>query len=304
MNTSLTLPWHHNRLTVTQLPRLCLSNRSGRLGLLLVTLHLVICLSAHSLLPFGFSFLDYATQHPDRMFLPPDMQHWLGTDAMGRDVLARTLLGGAEAMQVAVLATALSMTLGLLLGISAGLYGGLLDIVVCRCTDLFRAIPWILPLLMVIALFGHSLLTLILVLGLFDAFDIARVIRGATRPQVNQDYVVAARLRGTPGTTLIIGEILPNITGIVMVEAAMRLTWMLLRFSSLSFLGFGASPPSADWGLMIAENGPYIAVSLWPALAPAIALGSLIIGINLLADAIDKALPGNLSRTVDQESAQ
>ncbi len=291
MSTEITCP--HPQFVLHRLSVRCLSSRSGRIGLTLITLHFVACITAHCLLPFGFSFLDYATQNPDTVFLPPDIQHWLGTDAMGRDVLARTLLGGAETMQVALLATLLSITTGILLGISAGLSGGIIDTFICRCTDLFRAIPWILPLLMIIALFGHSLLSLVLVLGIFDAFDVARVIRGATTAEVYLDYMTAARLRGEKQLTLITREILPNIFGIVLVESGMRLTWTLLRFSSLSFLGFGASPPSADWGLMIAENGPYIAISFWPALAPAIALASLIIGINLLADAIDSSLPGN-----------
>ena len=291
MNTGVAYP--RPRKSLLRLPKLCQTSHIGCIGLSLVIIHLVVCITAPWLQSFGLSCLDYTTQNPDSIFLPPSVQHWIGTDAMGRDVFARTLFGGTETMQVALLATLLSMTMGILLGISTGLSGGIVDIVICRCTDLFRTIPWILPLLMTIALFGHSVLTLVLVLGIFDAFDITRIIRGATTAEVHRDYLTAARLRGEKWLTLITREILPNIISIVLVESAMRLTWMLLRFSSLSFLGFGASPPSVDWGLMIAENSPYIAISIWPALAPMVALASLIIGINLLTDAIDNALPGN-----------
>jgi peptide/nickel transport system permease protein len=156
--------------------------------------------------------------------------------------------------------------------------------------DAFLALPWILKMLVLIVIFGSGAAVLIPTLAFFYGIPVIRIARAATHGVVARDYVLAARARGHSRWAVIRREILPNVRDALMVEGAMRWSWMLLAFSSLSFLGFGVSPPTPDWGLMIADSRSFLAVSPWAGMAPVVALSSLIIGINLLADALAKAL--------------
>ena len=249
---------------------------SGVIGLGLVVLHLLV-----ALLSGWFCQGIFSLQNPESIFVAPGVDFWLGTDGLGRDVFARTLLGGREALVVSVFATVVAMFTGTLFGMIAGTVGGWLDELIMRLVDLLRTLPWILPVILLISVIGQQLWVMVLVLGIFDGIDVIRVVRSATRSVVNQEYIISARLRGESTITLIVRELFPNISHVLTVEAGMRYSWMLIRFAALSFLGFGASPPTPDWGLMIAENAPYISLAPWASLAPAIALCSLVLGVNL-----------------------
>ena len=248
------------------------------IGGLVFLLHIIVTLLTSYLNDGAF-----AQQHPEWVYSPPSEQFWLGTDGLGRDVLARTLLGGRDTIFVSLFATILSMATGLFLGMIAGVKRGLIDELIMRTVDGLRTIPWILPALLIVSLCGHSLWLIVAVLGLFDGIDTTRAVRGATLSIVEQEYVASARLRGEPLLLLFSKELFPNMTHVLTVELAMRYSWMLLRFSTLSFLGFGTSPPFPDWGMMISESAPYISLAPWASLAPAIALCSLVIAVNLAA---------------------
>jgi peptide/nickel transport system permease protein len=159
-----------------------------------------------------------------------------------------------------------------------------------RSVDIFLAIPWMIFLLLVIASFGNAPIVMILTLGFFYGIGVVRMARAATLEVVVKDYVLAAKARGERPLSIMMTEILPNVRDVLMVESAMRWSWMLLAFSALSFLGFGVTPPTPDWGLMIANSRIYLVLAPWPVLMPMIALSSLIIGINLTADALAKSL--------------
>lgn len=262
-----------------------LSRPSGAVGLFLVAFHLLMALVAPLIVPF-----DYRAVNSNAMLMPPDATHWLGTDQLGRDTLTRTMLGGQTALLVTTLATPLAVLWGGLLGVYLGLVGGRLDDVLMRIVDAFLALPWILKMLLMIVTFGSGINVLVPVLAFFYGIPVIRIARAAAHNVVARDFVLAARARGHSRFSIIRREILPNVLDALMVEGAMRWSWMLLAFSSLSFLGFGVSPPTADWGLMISDSRSFLAFAPWAALAPVSALASLIIGINLLADALAKAL--------------
>lgn len=262
-----------------------LSRPSGAIGLALVLAHLLMALLAPLFVPF-----DFKSVNANAMLMPPDAKHWLGTDQLGRDVLTRTMLGGQTALVVTTLATPLAVLWGGLLGIYLGLVGGRLDDILMRVVDAFLALPWILKMLLMIVTFGSGINVLVPVLAFFYGIPVIRIARAAAHTVVARDFVTAARARGHSRFAIIRREILPNVLDALMVEGAMRWSWMLLAFSSLSFLGFGVSPPTADWGLMISDSRSFLAFAPWAAMAPIVALSSLIIGINLLADALAKAL--------------
>jgi peptide/nickel transport system permease protein len=268
-----------------QVLRDVLSRPSGAVGLVLVAFHVLLALASPWIATHDFKAVD-----PTLMLTAPDAAHWFGTDHLGRDVFSRTVLGGREALLVTLVATPLAVLWGGLLGIYLGLVAGRLDDVLMRLVDAFLSLPWILKMLLLIVTFGTGLAVLIPTLAFFYGIPVIRVARAAAHNVVARDFVLAARARGhTPGA-IIRRELLPNVLDALMVEGAMRWSWMLLAFSSLSFLGFGVSPPTPDWGLMIADARSYLPIAPWAGLFPIVALSSLIIGINLAADALAKAV--------------
>ncbi len=258
---------------------------SGMIGLFVLCGHLVIALLAPWITPH-----DWTLQNGYIMLQPPSAEYWFGTDNMGRDLFSRVLMGGREALTVTLLGTLLAVVWGGLAGMTLGFIGGRIDEWLMRIVDALLAIPWLLFLLLIIALVGQQAWTLILTLGFFYGVAVIRVVRGATLEYVPKDFVLAAKTRGESRFTIVVKELLPNVLDALLVEAAMRWAWMLLAFSSLSFLGFGVVPPTPDWGLMIADTRGMISIAPWAVMFPALALSTLIISINLTADAFAKAI--------------
>jgi peptide/nickel transport system permease protein len=261
------------------------SRPSGAIGLFLVIFHIVLALVSPFIAPF-----DYKLQNSALMLSQPDAVHWLGADHLGRDVFSRTLMGGREALLVTGVATPLAVIWGGFVGILFGLVGGRLDEVLMRVVDAFLSLPWILKMLVLIVTFGTGIEVLIPTLAFFYGIPVIRIARAATHDVIARDFVWAAKARGHSRISIIWRELLPNVLDTLMVEGAMRWSWMLLAFSSLSFLGFGVSPPTPDWGLMISDARGFMSFAPWGVIGPVIALSSLIIGINLTADALAKAL--------------
>ena len=262
-----------------------MSRPSGAIGLSLVVFHVLLALTSPLYVPY-----DFKTMNSMLMLMPPSSEHWLGTDHLGRDVLTRVLLGGREALLVTGVATPIAVVWGGFMGILFGLVGGRIDEVLMRVVDAFLSLPWILKMLVLIVTFGSGIEVLIPTLAFFYGIPVIRIARAATHDVVARDFISAAKARGHGRMTIIRRELLPNVLDTLMVEGAMRWSWMLLAFSSLSFLGFGVSPPTPDWGLMIADARGFMSFAPWGVLGPVIALSSLIIGINLTADALAKAL--------------
>ena len=258
---------------------------SGAIGLTLVTLHLVMALMSPWIAPF-----DYKEMNSALILGGPTAENFLGTDHLGRDVFTRVLLGGREALVVTGIATPIAMLWGGMLGVLLGLRGGWIDEAMMRLVDAFLALPGILPLLVLITVFGSGNEVLTPTLAFFFGIPVIRVARAAAHEVVARDFISAARARGHSPLSIVRREILPNVTDTLLVEGAMRWSWMLLGFSALSFLGFGVAPPMADWGLMISDARVYMSLAPWGVLGPMIALSSLIIGINLSADALAKTL--------------
>ncbi len=261
------------------------SKPSGLIGLTIVLFHVVLALISPYIAPY-----DYKAISPNTMLLAPSVEHWFGTDSLGRDVFTRTILGGRTALTVTFFGSLIALLWGGLLGIFCGLVGGKIDDVVMRVVDAFLSIPWILAMLLIVSLLGTSTEVLIPALGFFYGKGIVRVARAATHDVIAKDFIVSAKARGHSNMSIIWNEIIPNVRDAILVEGAMRWSWMLLGFSSLSFLGFGVSPPTPDWGLMISNARGLMSFAYWSVIAPIVGLSSLIIGINLTADAFAKAL--------------
>ncbi len=262
-----------------------MSRPSGMTGVVLVTFHLLLVVIAPVIAPY-----DVTQQNVDRILEAPSMAHWMGTDSLGRDVLSRTILGGQISILITLVSSLIAAVWGGAVGVSLGLVGGRIDEVCMRLVDAFLAIPGLLFLLLIVSFTGGGVFALIPTLSFFNGISVVRIGRGAAQSVAARDFITAARVRGHPSRFIIFREMLPNLQDILLVEWAMRWSWMMLAFSSLSFLGFGASPPTPDWGLMISDSREFLTVAPWAGFWPALFLSTLIIGINLFADALGKAL--------------
>ncbi|MGH2915948.1 MAG: ABC transporter permease [Solirubrobacteraceae bacterium] len=222
---------------------------------------------------------------------PPSGAHWFGTDQLGRDMFARVIVGARDILITAPAATALGTVLGTVLGLMMGYMRGLFDEVAGRFVEAFLALPLVVSGILGIVALGPSDETLIFVIGIVFAPLIARTVRAAVISERELDYVAAARLRGESAFYIMFVEILPNVLAPIMVEFTVRLGYAVFTIVTLSFLGFGIPPPSPNWGLDISTNYPLVTAGYWwEMLFDAIAIATLVIGINMLASSIESAL--------------
>lgn len=221
-------------------------------------------------------------------FSPPSWEHWLGADNFGRDVLSRVLAGSRTVLLVSTSATVIGVMIGTGLGLIAAFYGGWIEELLMRFMDILMAFPLIVIALLVIAVLGPSQVNVILVVALTFAPYNARIIRAAALDQRSKDFVSAARLRGDSGPYIMVMEILPNISGTIIVELTVRLALAIFTIATLSFLGLGIQPPTPDWGLMISEGRQYYRIAPWIVLFPSLAIASLVIAINLVAEGLNR----------------
>ena len=210
-----------------------------------------------------------------------------GTDYLGQDVLSRVMHGGQGVLVISVLATLLGMVLGVLIGVIAAYSGGWWDEVIMRLNDVLLAFPQILLALVVLtALRNPAAWVIILLVGLSHAPRVARVSRGVALSIVSRDFVVAAEALGERRSRVILAEVLPNMTGPLLAEAGLRLTYSIGVVAALGFLGFAADPGAANWGQMMNENRLGLATQPWAVVAPVLMIAIFTIATNLMADGL------------------
>jgi peptide/nickel transport system permease protein len=230
---------------------------------------------------------DPLASDPLNDLLAPSGDFWFGTDRLGRDVFSRVIVGAQDILIVAPLATVLGTALGTALGLVTGFYRGVVDDVLSRFIDAFLALPVVIVGLLALVSLGPSKLTVIIVIGVVFAPIIARTVRAAVLSERELEYVAAARLRNEGTPYILFGEILPNVLGPIMVEFTVRLGYAIFTIATLSFLGFGIQPPAPDWGLQVFEHYGLISGGFWwPVLFPAMAIATLVVGVNLIADGV------------------
>ena len=234
-------------------------------------------------------FVDTTTVMKTR-FLAPSLSHPMGTDDFGRDTFARLVYGARISLTVGIVATFISVVLGLIFGAISGYYGGMVDSVVMRLTDVFLAFPYILLAILLISLMGMGLGPVLAAIGILGWTTIARVFRSSILSVKENDYVEAARAMGASDARIMIKHILPNALAPIIVYATMSLGGVILTEAALSFLGVGIQPPTPSWGRMLNEAQGYIvthpALFIWPG----IAIISTVLAFVLLGDGLRDAL--------------
>ncbi len=262
---------------------LLLRSLSALVGLL-ITLFWVVCAIFWPLIvPYSPDSQDY-----NAILVEPSRAHLFGTDNFGRDVFSRVLAGSREVLLQAPTITAIGLLGGILIGLLTAYYGGWFDEVVGRVMDAFIAFPTIILALLVLAILGPSQLNVILVIAIAYIPLTGRVVRSAALSVRDLDYVSAARLRGARGPVVMVTEILPNILGPIIVEGTVRIGYAIFATASLSFIGLGI-PGSTNWGAMISDTRLYLSRDPAIVLAPALAIASLVVALNLFADGLRRA---------------
>ncbi|PBB08361.1 peptide ABC transporter permease [Kocuria sp. WRN011] len=263
-----------------------LSQPEAKFGLVLTGLVLLVAIVGPFVVPAwtGYGPTSYAGK--------PFQYDIFGTDNLGRDVLSRFLEGGWRLLLYSALATLLGVGLGAVLGMLAAFRGGWLDSAIMRTGDVLLAIPQLVFAMLAITVLGPQGWVLVVVIGITHAPRVARVIRSATSGVVAEDYVLASQMYAVPQWKILGRDVVPNIMGPLMVEMGLRMTYSIGAVASLSFLGLGMQPPTADWGLMINENRIALSLQPWGVILPVVAIAVLTVGTNLIADAVSGASAG------------
>jgi peptide/nickel transport system permease protein len=219
-----------------------------------------------------------------RLLAPPSLAQPFGTDNLGRSVFARTLAGGDSALAVGPLGAVLATILGAALGVIAGYYRGWVDTALMRLFDVLVVLPPLIFLIVVVGAFGASPPALIVIIGVVFAPGIARIIRAAVLAEMGKKYVTTARVQGESAIRIMALELVPNVWPTILIQATLSLASAILLSATLSFLGLGIQPPSADWGLAINQNRVYLESAWWTVAFPAAAVASLVVAVHLIAD--------------------
>jgi len=260
-------------------------SRAATIGGLLLAVQVGLALFGPVLAPYHYAAFHaiHALESPSRAFLG-------GTDAFGRDQLSRVMWGARGTLGVAGAATVLGEALGVVVGMAGAYYRGLVDEVLMRLMDALMSFPSILLAMLILTSVGTNPIYIILGIGVVFMPRSARVLRGVALSLASSEFVDAARVRGERAAYIMFREMLPNAWVPIIVDTTIRFSYAILLATSLGFLGLGPAPPSPDWGLMINEALPYLAIAPWLAILPAIAISTAVVGANLLGDGVQAAL--------------
>lgn len=258
----------------------------GMLGVFLVLFWVLVAIFAPLIAPFDPNSSIQPFAKPGMEAVKVGGTFWLGTDHIGRDILSRIIWGSRTVLFYAPLATICAYTLGILMGLAAGYRGGWVDDVLSRIADIILSFPVLVLYIIIIATIGASGFNIIIAITFASSPGIMRIVRGLVLDLRNRDYVAAAQTRGESDWRVMLVEILPNARGPLIVDACLRLGYVIITIGVLGFLGLGLPPPDPDWGGMVNETRQMAMAFPHMTLFPCIAISSLILGFNLLADGL------------------
>jgi len=259
---------------------------SGVIGLALVTVMVVLSLiSAFNLAP-----IDPLEQNPVDALKGPNGTYWFGTDQFGRDIFSRSIDGMSRSLSVALLSVGIAALVGVFLGVIGGFFGGWLDNLVVRASDVIFAFPAILLALAIVNSLGNSWIDTSIAIAIVYTPIFIRVARGPVLTVKEMDYVKSVRVLGYSTPRILMRHVIPNVLAPIVVQIALSLSWAILTESGLSFLGLGTQPPDASLGLMVSEAQPLAAFAWWSLAFPSIFITVVVVGLNLVGDGLRDAL--------------
>jgi peptide/nickel transport system permease protein len=268
------------------LKRFLIGNKLNLAGLIIVVVFVILAIFGQALSPHD----PYAQDITGSKLLPPSLTHPMGTDELGRDLLSRVMTGARISLQVAVVVLGFAVVFGTLVGAVAGYFGGIVDEVLMRFTDMFLAFPALILAIAIAAALGRDLhLTMIALATVFWPWY-ARLVRGQILSIRERDYVTAAESIGMSGPRVLLRHVLPNAVSVIIIQVTLDVGYAILATSSLSFIGLGAQPPEPEWGTMMATARNYFREAWWYTTFPGVALTLTVFAFNVLGDGLQDAL--------------
>ena len=266
-------------------------NKLAMIGMVYLIFMVIICLLTPWIAPYG-----YEEQNLRLGAVPPNAEHWLGTDTFGRDMLTRILYGGRLSLLVGFIATAVALVIGVTYGAIAGYAGGKTDNVMMRLVDIFYALPYMIFIILLMVVFGRNLLLLFLAIGAVEWLVMARIVRGQIQSLSQQEYVEAAMSLGLSPAAIIIKHLIPNALGPVIVYTTLTIPNVMLLEAFLSFLGLGIQPPQSSWGVLISYGVETMEEYPWLLIFPGLVLTLTLFALNFLGDGLRDALDPKASK--------
>ena len=268
-----------------KLRRMARQNKLAAFSAVLIALVLLLAVFAPLVAPYGETEQDVLAR-----LQPPSAAHWFGTDELGRDVLSRILYGSRLSLAIGILPSVISLVIGIVLGLLAGYFGGWADYVIMRLADVMLSVPSLLLAMVVMYTLGSSTVNLFVALSMVGWASVARVVRSQTLSLKESEYVEAAQSIGVSRFNIMRRHILPNCVPSLIVLFTLNVPAAILSESSLSFLGIGAQPPAASWGLMVNQSKQFLFTQPWLALAPCVAIMVVVLAFNFLGDGLRDVL--------------
>ncbi len=266
-------------------------NHLAMAGLFILLVMIVVALLTPWIAPYS-----YEVQDLDLGASPPSAAHWLGTDTFGRDLLTRIMYGGRVSLAVGFIATTVALFIGVFWGAIAGYAGGRTDAFMMRLVDILYALPFMIFIILLMVVFGRSILLLFLAIGCVEWLTMARIVRGQVLSLRQQEFVEAAVAMGLSPLTIIIRHIIPNILGPIIVYVTLTIPSVMLLEAFLSFLGLGIQPPQSSWGLLISYGVETMEEYPWLLLYPGLVLSATLFSLNFLGDGLRDALDPKTSK--------
>jgi oligopeptide transport system permease protein len=264
-----------------------LKNRAALVSGVIMSILLLAVIFGPMLSPWEADFTDW-----DHTASPPSLEtgHWFGTDAVGRDLLVRTLEGGRISLLVGMVATLVSLLIGVSYGAVAGYYGGMTDRVMMRVVDIIYALPFMFFVILLMVIFGRHIVLIFVAIGAVNWLDMARIVRGQTLSLKNTEFVEAARACGVGHQAIIRRHIIPNLLGVVIVYVTLTIPQVILVESFLSFLGLGVQEPMSSWGALVNDGAQDMESAPWTLIFPALFLTVTLYCFNYIGDGMRDAL--------------
>lgn len=264
-----------------------LKNRAAVYSAVIMAFMFVLVVFGPMVISWEADFTDW-----DHTYSPPSVQsgHWFGTDAIGRDILVRTLEGGRISLVVGLVATIVSLLIGVSYGAIAGYFGGSTDRIMMRVVDILYALPFMFFLILLMVVFGRHIMLIFLAIGAVNWLDMARIVRGQTLSLRNAEFIEAAKACGVDDWAIIRRHIIPNLMGVVIVYMTLMIPQVILIESFLSFLGLGVQEPMSSWGALVSDGAQDMESAPWMLIVPAVFLTVTLYCFNYIGDGLRDAL--------------
>jgi peptide/nickel transport system permease protein len=269
-------------------------NKLAVVGFVIIGTVILVAISAPVLAQQHPSEAGIFSVNPRENKQPPSLDHPMGTDAVGRDLMSMIIYGARISIRIGVFAVGLAIIVGSILGAIAGFAGGLVDTIIMRIMDIMLAFPSILLALAIVVVIGPGLFNAMVAVGIVAIPTYARITRASVLSENEKDYVMAAQALGVRSRRILARHIVPNILSPIIVTASLGIATAILDAAGLGFLGLGAQPPTPEWGLLLSRNQKYMFTSPWMVFFPGISIMFLVLGFNLLGDGLRDALDPRL----------